>query len=89
MKQEYEKNSITLLSDTTMGTGAGVAIKSARFTLVKGDLNSIFRARRSVMATMRNIKPSRLSTTPPACQWRRASFTRSSDYSIFRCSRWR
>lgn len=39
-----------------MGTGADVAIESAGFTLVKGDLNGIVRARRLAQATMRNIK---------------------------------
>ncbi len=39
-----------------MGTGADVAIESAGFTLVKGDLNGIVRARRLSLATMRNIK---------------------------------
>ncbi len=39
-----------------MGTGADVAIESAGFTLVKGDLNGIIRARRLSRATMLNIK---------------------------------
>ncbi len=39
-----------------MGTGADVAIESAGFTLVKGDLNGIVRARRLSRAAMRNIK---------------------------------
>jgi Cu+-exporting ATPase len=39
-----------------MGTGADVAIESAGFTLVKGDLNGIVRARRLAQATMRNIR---------------------------------
>lgn len=39
-----------------MGTGADVAIESAGFTLMKGDLNGIVRARRLAVATMRNIK---------------------------------
>ena len=39
-----------------MGTGADVAIESAGFTLVKGDLNGIVRAQRLAVATMRNIK---------------------------------
>jgi Cu+-exporting ATPase len=39
-----------------MGTGADVAIESAGFTLVKGDLNGIARARRLSVATMRNIR---------------------------------
>ena len=39
-----------------MGTGADVAIESAGFTLVKGDLDGIVRARRLSQATMRNIK---------------------------------
>jgi len=39
-----------------MGTGADVAIESAGFTLVKGDLNGIVRARKLSRATMRNIK---------------------------------
>lgn len=39
-----------------MGTGADVAIESAGFTLVKGDLNGIVRAHRLSQATMRNIK---------------------------------
>jgi Cu+-exporting ATPase len=39
-----------------MGTGADVAIESAGFTLVKGDLNGIVRARRLAVATMRNIR---------------------------------
>jgi Cu+-exporting ATPase len=39
-----------------MGTGADVAIESAGFTLVKGDLDAIVRARRLSRATMRNIR---------------------------------
>ena len=39
-----------------MGTGADVAIESAGFTLVKGDLGGIVRARRLSAATMRNIR---------------------------------
>ncbi|MFH0964398.1 MAG: heavy metal translocating P-type ATPase [Planctomycetota bacterium] len=39
-----------------MGTGADVAMESAGVTLVKGDLQGIFRARRLSRATMRNIK---------------------------------
>jgi Cu+-exporting ATPase len=39
-----------------MGTGADVAVESAGFTLVKGDLNGILRARRLAQATMRNIR---------------------------------
>lgn len=39
-----------------MGTGADVAIESAGFTLVRGDLNGIVRARRLSRAAMRNIK---------------------------------
>ncbi len=39
-----------------MGTGADVAIESAGFTLVKGNLDGIVRARRLALATMRNIK---------------------------------
>ncbi len=39
-----------------MGTGADVAIESAGFTLVKGDLKGIARARRLSLATMRNIR---------------------------------
>ena len=39
-----------------MGTGADVAIESAGFTLVKGDLNGIVRARKLARATMRNIR---------------------------------
>ncbi|MCF3931825.1 heavy metal translocating P-type ATPase [Acuticoccus sp. M5D2P5] len=39
-----------------MGTGADVAIESAGFTLVKGDLRAIVRARRLSVATMRNIR---------------------------------
>ena len=39
-----------------MGTGADVAIESAGFTLVKGDLNGIVRARRLALATMGNIR---------------------------------
>ncbi len=39
-----------------MGSGADVAIESAGFTLVKGDLNGIVRARRLARATMRNIR---------------------------------
>jgi len=39
-----------------MGTGADVAIESAGFTLVKGDLLGIVRARKLAVATMRNIK---------------------------------
>ena len=39
-----------------MGTGADVAIESAGFTLVKGDLTGIVRARKLSIATMRNIR---------------------------------
>jgi Cu+-exporting ATPase len=39
-----------------MGTGADVAIESAGFTLIGGDLNGIVRARRLSQATMLNIK---------------------------------
>jgi len=39
-----------------MGTGADVAIESAGFTLVKGDLTGIVRARRLSLATMSNIR---------------------------------
>ena len=39
-----------------MGTGADVAVESAGFTLVKGDLNGIVRARILAQATIRNIK---------------------------------
>ncbi|HIC45312.1 MAG TPA: cadmium-translocating P-type ATPase [Methylophaga aminisulfidivorans] len=39
-----------------MGTGADVAIESAGFTLVKGDLDGIVRARRLAHATMKNIR---------------------------------
>ena len=39
-----------------MATGADVAIESAGFTLVKGDLDGIVRARRLALATMRNIR---------------------------------
>lgn len=39
-----------------MGTGADVAIESAGFTLVKGDLNGIVRARKLSKATMANIR---------------------------------
>ena len=39
-----------------MGTGADVAFESAGFTLVKGNLDGIVRARRLAVATMRNIK---------------------------------
>jgi len=39
-----------------MGTGADVAIESAGFTLVKGDLSGIVRARRLSRATLRNIR---------------------------------
>ncbi|HSF95611.1 MAG TPA: heavy metal translocating P-type ATPase [Thermohalobaculum sp.] len=39
-----------------MGTGADVAIESAGFTLVKGDLRGIVRARKLSLATMRNIR---------------------------------
>lgn len=39
-----------------MGTGADVAIESAGFTLVKGNLDGIVRARRLALATMRNIR---------------------------------
>jgi Cu+-exporting ATPase len=39
-----------------MGTGADVAIESAGFTLVKGNLEGIVRARKLSLATMRNIK---------------------------------
>jgi len=39
-----------------MGTGADVAIESAGFTLVKGNLDAIVRARKLSKVTMRNIK---------------------------------
>ncbi len=39
-----------------MGTGAEVAIESAGFTLIKGNLDGIVRARRLAAATMRNIR---------------------------------
>lgn len=39
-----------------MGTGADVAIESAGFTLIKGNLDGIVRSRRLVRATMRNIR---------------------------------
>ncbi len=39
-----------------MGTGADVAMESAGFTLVKGDLRGIVRARKLSEATMRNIR---------------------------------
>jgi Cu+-exporting ATPase len=39
-----------------MGTGADVAIESAGFTLVKGNLDGIVRARCLSVATMRNIR---------------------------------
>ncbi len=39
-----------------MGTGADVAVESAGFTLVKGDLRGIVRARRLSRATMANIR---------------------------------
>ena len=39
-----------------MGTGADVAVESAGFTLVKGDLAGILRARRLAQATMANIR---------------------------------
>lgn len=39
-----------------MGTGADVAIESAGFTLIKGNLDGIVRARRLVCATMLNIR---------------------------------
>ncbi|MER9306561.1 heavy metal translocating P-type ATPase [Mesorhizobium sp. M0293] len=39
-----------------MGTGADVAVESAGITLVKGDLNSIVRARTLAQATIRNIR---------------------------------
>lgn len=39
-----------------MGTGADVAIESAGFTLIQGNLDGIVRARRLSRATMRNIR---------------------------------
>jgi len=39
-----------------MGTGADVAIESAGFTLVQGNLDGIVRARKLSKATMRNIR---------------------------------
>ncbi len=39
-----------------MGTGADVAIESADFTLIKGNLDGIVRARRLAQGTMRNIR---------------------------------
>ena len=49
---------VLALSDVgiAMGTGADVAIESAGFTLVKGNLDGIVRARRLSRATMRNIR---------------------------------
>jgi Cu+-exporting ATPase len=39
-----------------MGTGADVAVESAGFTLLKGDLNGIVRARALAQSTMTNIR---------------------------------
>lgn len=39
-----------------MGTGADVAIESASFTLIQGNLDGIVRARKLSLATMRNIR---------------------------------
>jgi P-type Cu+ transporter len=39
-----------------MGTGTDVAMESGGFTLVKGDLSAILRARKLSQATMRNIR---------------------------------
>ena len=39
-----------------MGTGADVAMESARLTLLKGDLRGVVRAVNLARATMRNIK---------------------------------
>jgi Cu+-exporting ATPase len=39
-----------------MGTGADVAVESAGFTLVKGALAGVLRARRLAQATMANIR---------------------------------
>ncbi|MDX6182345.1 heavy metal translocating P-type ATPase [Flavobacterium sp. Fl-77] len=39
-----------------MGTGTDVAIKSAKITLVKGDLNGILKAKKLSHAVMKNIK---------------------------------
>jgi Cu+-exporting ATPase len=39
-----------------MGAGADVAVESAGFTLVKGDLHALVRARRLSVATMANIR---------------------------------
>ena len=39
-----------------MGAGADVAVESAGFTLVKGDLRALVRARRLSVATMANIR---------------------------------
>ena len=39
-----------------MGTGADVALESAGITLVKGDLEGLYRARALARATMRNIR---------------------------------
>ncbi|NJO38739.1 MAG: HAD-IC family P-type ATPase, partial [Rhizobiales bacterium] len=39
-----------------MGTGADVAVESAGFTLVRGDLAGILRARKLAQATMANIR---------------------------------
>jgi len=66
-----------------MGTGADVAIESAGFTLVKGDLNGIVRAgvcRARPCATSGRTCSSRWLTTRPACRWRRASSFRSSAF---------
>ncbi len=63
-----------------MGTGADVAIESAGFTLVKGNLDGIVRARKLSHATMRNIRQNRffaLIYTRRGSPWRRVSFTHS------------
>jgi Cu+-exporting ATPase len=39
-----------------MGTGADIAMKSAKITLIKGDLTGIVKARKLSQATMRNIR---------------------------------
>ena len=42
--------------EIAMGAGADVAVESAGFTLVKGDLRALVRARRLSVATMANIR---------------------------------
>jgi len=54
--KSFRTMNLNMFSLIAMGVGADVAIESAGFTLVKGNLDGIVRARRLARATMRNIK---------------------------------